>query len=177
MGSHLRVLFRFPDPVNDLAARVVAGTVVVLSVVAIAVPEPWLLVAICYGFWARALTGPKLSPLGQLATRVVALRLGAPRLVPGPPKRFAQGMGAAFSTTAVVLWFAGGDHLAALVVLGLLTGAASLEAFAGYCLGCRVFGLLMDWGLVPQSVCESCADLSRRRPQVARQAAEAARRP
>ena len=52
---------------------------------------------IAYGFVARVLTGPKLSPLGQFATRVAAPRLGEPKYVAGPPKRFAQAMGVGFS--------------------------------------------------------------------------------
>ena len=165
--ARAKALFSFPDPVNDLAARVVAGGVVLLSVLAIVLGEQWLLLAIACGFWARALTGPSLSPLGQLATRVVAPRLGPPRPVPGPPKRFAQAMGVAFSTASAVLWFGFGLHVLAWAVLGALVVAASLEAFAGYCLGCRIFGLLMKWGVIPESVCESCADLSLRHPELA----------
>jgi hypothetical protein len=75
-------------------------------------------------------------------------------------------MGVVFSTSALVLWFGAGEHLAAWAVLGALVAAASLESFAGYCVGCRVFGLLIDWGLLPESVCRSCADLSRRHPQL-----------
>jgi hypothetical protein len=57
-----------------------------------------------YGFLARVASGPTLSPLGQLATRVIVPRLAAaPRLVPGPPKRFAQGIGATLSVTAATL--------------------------------------------------------------------------
>jgi len=165
--TRAKTVFSFPNPVNEVAARVVAGTVVLLSVLAIVLAQQWLLVAICYGFWARALTGPTLSPVGQLATRVIAPRLGPPRLVAGPPKRFAQAMGTALSTSAVVLWFGFGYHLAAWGVLGALVAAASLESFAGYCLGCRIFGLLMSRGIIPESVCESCADLSLRHPGVA----------
>ena len=137
-----------------------------MCVAAVAFDEPWLLVPIAYGFWARALTGPTLSPLGQLATRVVAPRLGPPRPVPGPPKRFAQAMGVAFSSSALVLWFGLDDHMAAWAVLGCLTVAAALESFAGYCLGCRVFSVLMRLGVIPETVCQECADLSRRRPEL-----------
>jgi len=163
----MRKLLSFPDPVNDVAARAVAVGVVVMSAIAVALPEPWLLPVIAYGFWARALTGPKLSPLGLLATRVVAPRLGPARPYPGPPKRFAQGMGTAFSTASLLLWFAFGEHLASRAVLGLIVAAASLEGFAGYCIGCRVFNLLMRVGLIPESVCQVCADLSRRHPELA----------
>ena len=85
-------------------------------------------------------------------------------MVPGPPKRFAQAMGVAFSTTALVLWF--GFHLAAAtwVVVGLLAVAALLESVFAICLGCIVFGYLMKVGVIPEEVCEACADISRRHP-------------
>jgi hypothetical protein len=157
-------LLGFPNPVNEVAARVVAGGVLLACVIAFVFRQPWLLFPIAYGFWARVLTGPKLSPLGQFATRVAAPRLGPARLVPGPPKRFAQAMGVAFSTTALGLWFGLGEHLAAWAVLGLLAAAASLESLAGYCLGCRIFAMLMRMGLIPREVCAECADLTLRHP-------------
>lgn len=168
LRRQLAALFSFPDPVNEVAARTVAAGVVAMSVAAIASGVQWLLVAIAYGFYARVLTGPTLSPLGQLATRAVAPRLGPGRPVPGPPKRFAQGIGALFSTAALILWFGAGDHLAAWVVLAALATAASLEAVFGYCIGCRLFGLLIAWGVVPVSACQSCADLSRLHPEIGR---------
>jgi len=65
-----------------------AASVVVLPYLSATQPG---VIPLAYGFWARVLTGPTLSPLGQLATRVVAPRLPVePKLVPGPPKRFAQ---------------------------------------------------------------------------------------
>jgi hypothetical protein len=157
-------VFRFPDPVNEVSARLVAAGVVVMAVCAIVFDQPWLVAVIAYGFVARVLTGPTLSPLGQLVTRVVTPRLPvAPRPVPGPPKRFAQGVGALFSGTAAVLAVGFGQHGAAYVVLSLLIAAASLEAFAGYCLGCKAFAFLMRIGVVPESACVECADVSSRR--------------
>jgi hypothetical protein len=162
-----RPLLSFPDPVNEVSARLVAGGVVVMSLSAIALDQPWLLAAIAYGFVARVLAGPTLSPLGQVVTRVVTPRLGlTARPVPGPPKRFAQGIGAAFSVTAAVLALGFGLRGAAYLLMGLLVVAASMESFAGYCLGCKAFALLMRAGLIPESVCEGCADLARR-PTVA----------
>jgi len=158
----------FPNPVNEKAARVVAGVVLVTTIVVLATGAYWLLVPLAYGFWARVLTGPTLSPLGALAQKVIAPRLGPSKPVPGPPKRFAQGMGAAFSTTALVLALALGDHTPANVVLVLLAVAAGLESIFAVCLGCQVFALLMRAGLVPQSVCAECADISLRLRSVAR---------
>jgi len=172
MGTRLRSTFSFPNPVNEIAARVVAGAVVILSTAAIGFRQPWLLVPLAYGFWARVLTGPSLSPLGQLATRLVAPRLSAdPPLVAGPPKRFAQGMGAVFSTTALILWFGFGAGTATWVVVGLVVVAAVAESAFGFCIGCRIFGGLMRLGLVPEEVCAACADIGLRHPEIHRQPA------
>src|SRR4249920_3400580 len=90
-------LFWFPNPVNEVSSRLVAGGVVLLALTIIIFDQPWLTALLAYGFVARVLTGPKLSPLGQLVTRVITPRLRvAPKLVAGPPKRFAQGIGAVF---------------------------------------------------------------------------------
>jgi hypothetical protein len=152
-------LLGFPDPVNEVSARLVATGVVLMAGAAVALDWRWLTVPLAYGFAARVLTGPTASPLGQLVTRVITPRLPvAPRLVPGPPKRFAQGIGLAFSGTALVLT-AAGAWPAAQVVLVLLVAAASLEAALGLCLGCRAFALLVRLGVIPESVCERCADL------------------
>ena len=168
-----RRLFSFPDPVNDKAARTVATGVVAMAVAFLASGAGWLLVVLAVGFWARVATGPSLSPLGQLATRVVAPRLGPARLVPGPPKRFAQGIGTAFTSAALVLWFGAGLHLAADVVIAALAAAASLEAALGFCLGCKGFALLMRAGLIPADACRSCADLSLRYPELRQPVAQA----
>ena len=155
-----RRLFAFPDPVNEVSARLVAGGVVLMALATIVLDQPWLTAVIAYGFLARVLTGPTLSPLGQLVTRVITPRLGlAPRFVPGPPKRFAQGVGSVFSVTAAVLAIGFHARGAAYVVLGLMAVAASLEAFLGCCLGCKVFARLMQAGIIPASVCERCNNL------------------
>lgn len=161
----MRTVFRFPDPVNETSARLVAAGVVAMCVAALA-GATWVIAVLAYGFVARVATGPTLSPLGQLVTRVVTPRVPvAPRLVPGPPKRFAQGIGATLSVSAAILHFALGATGAALVLVAAILVAATLEAFVGFCAGCWVFARLIDAGLVPDRVCADCADLSRRRAE------------
>ena len=152
-------LFSFPNPVNEKAARVVAGVVLTTVLVILLTGAYWLLIPLAYGFWARVLTGPTLSPLGWTAQNVIAPRLGAKKPVAGPPKRFAQGMGATMATLALILWLVVGSHAATDVVLGLFVVAAGLESIVGYCLGCQVFGLLMRAGVIPDEVCAECADV------------------
>jgi len=156
----MNALISFPNPVNEVTARVVAGGVVLLVLAAIVLQQPWLSLVVAGGFLLRVLSGPRFSPLALLASRVIVPRLPLePKLVPGPPKRFAQAIGLVFSTTAALLSFAFGLDTAAYVVLGALVVAATLESVFGLCLGCRAFALLMRVGVIPAEVCERCNDI------------------
>lgn len=153
-------LFTFPNPVNEVSARLVAGGVVILGALTIALGQPWLLIPLAYGFVARVLAGPTLSPWAQLVTRVLVPRLGAKsRWVPGPPKRFAQGIGAVLTVIAAVLHFGFGFTGAAYVLVGLVVVAATLESVFAFCIGCKLFGVLMRVGIVPSDVCKECNDI------------------
>jgi hypothetical protein len=159
----MRQLFRFPNPVNEVSARLVAAGVVLMSTAALVFQLEWLVVVIALGFLARVATGPSLSVLGQVVTKVVTPRLPVPaKPVPGPPKRFAQGIGAVFSVTSAALLFVFDADLAGWLVLGALTVAAALEAVFAFCLGCQIFALLTRAGLIPASVCEACNDIRAR---------------
>jgi hypothetical protein len=153
----------FPRTINEKAARVVAAVVGVTALAALLVPAHWLAIPLAYGFWARVLTGPRLSPLGALASRVIAPRLGAPKAVSGPPKRFAQAMGAAM-TTAAVIALALGAHGVVEALLVLVVVAAGLESVFAFCVGCQIFGLLMRAGVIPDEICAECGDIWARRP-------------
>lgn len=158
----VRRFFSFPNPVNDKAARTVAAVVLIEVIVTLATGWYWLTIPLAYGFWTRVLTGPRLSPLGWAAMNVVAPRLGEKVYVPGPPKRFAQAMGTVMSSLALLLGLVLGDHTAADAVLALFIPAAGLESIVGYCIGCHAFALLMRAGVIPESVCLECADISGR---------------
>ena len=120
----------------------------------------WILVPLTYGFVARVLTGPALSPLGLLSTKIITPRLHIQhRFVAGPPKRFAQFVGLLFSTTASVLWLLD-FTTASRVVAAMLAAAAFLEAVFAVCLGCNMFGWMIRWGVIPDRVCEQCSNLN-----------------
>jgi hypothetical protein len=68
-------------------------------------------------------------------------------------------MGAAMTTAAVVLGLAAGATGAAYVLVAALAVAAGLESIFAVCLGCHAFALLMRAGLIPERVCEECADI------------------
>jgi Domain of unknown function (DUF4395) len=160
-GETMQDLFSFPNPVNEVSARLVAGGVVILTLATIVFAQPVLLVLLAYGFVARVLTGPTLSPLGQLVTRVLtpALPFEA-KYVAGPPKRFAQAIGATLSVAAVVLYFEFGLTTLAFVCVGAITIAATLESVLAICLGCKIFAVLMRAGIISDDVCERCNNIS-----------------
>ena len=159
--------FSFPHPINAYVARWVAGGVVLMAVAAIALDQPWILPILAYGFIARVVAGPRLSPLAMFVTKILQPAIGHPtKFVPGPPKRFAAGIGVAFTVTATVLHFGFGMTGAAYSVLGALVFAAGLEFVFGLCIGCHTFNLMMRVGLLPESVCADCADFTRRQAQL-----------
>lgn len=158
-ASRLSRFFAFPNPVNDHAARFTAGIVVLLALVAIVAQQQWLVGVIAAGFVLRLAFGPRISPAALLSVKVLAPLAGEPKLVPGPPKRFAQGIGAVLSIAAVVLLLAGAS-LAGWTLVLVLVLAASLEAFIGLCLGCVIFGFLMRRGIIPADICQECANFS-----------------
>ena len=122
--------------------------------------QPLVLCVIAYGFVARSVAGPRISPMALLSTRVIVPRLGLkPRPTAGPPKRFAQALGAAMTVAGVVLTFGFGLTGAAYVVAVILLLLAGLESIAGYCVGCRIFRLLMTARLIPESTCAECANI------------------
>jgi hypothetical protein len=110
-----------------VSARLVAGGALLIAGSFVLAGWTALVVVLAYGFVARVLAGPRLSPLGLLVTSVLRPRLPisrAPRRpVPGPPKRFAQGIEATLSTLALVLALVGAGT-GARVAAALIVGAA-----------------------------------------------------
>ena len=164
--ADVRTPFEFPAVVNEKAARAVAGLVVLVAAVALLTGWLWLSAVLAVGFALRVASGPRFDPFGQLATKVIAPRLGEPVLVPGPPKRFAQAIGLVL-TLAATGFLVAGLPLVTTALLGILLVFATLESAFGFCAGCYAFGLLMRAGLVPEETCAACNDISLRQRQPA----------
>ena len=150
-------IFGFPETVNEKAARTVAAGVVTMVVLAEISHSPLFLIILLYGFVARVAAGPKFSPLGQIATRVVSPRLGDPKTVSGKPKRFAQGIGSVFSLATLALYLFGLPSVA-FDLLWILGAFALLESAFGICVGCKIFAILERLGVV-NDLCEECGDI------------------
>ena len=154
--------FPFPNPANETSARLVAAGVVFISTLFLLTNSTLVLVALAYGFAARVAAGPAFSPLALFVTRIVTPKLKFEhKFVPGPPKRFAQTIGLVFSSSALLLALLDFSLAAKIVIAGLIF-AATLESVFAICLGCIAFSYLMKLGAIPESICESCNDISLR---------------
>lgn len=127
--------------VDANAARVAALLVAAVAVLFLMTGSPWVILALAPDFLIRAAGRPRLSPLARLATVLVRVLGLTPRPTDSAPKRFAAGVGVAFTTTAGVLALSGLATPAATVA-AILLGCAALEGLGGLCVGCRVYALL-----------------------------------
>ena len=152
----IKALFSFPNPVNEISARLVAAMVAMLTIATLLTEHQFVAGFLLYGFIARVATGPTLSPMGLIATKIIVPAFGNPtKLVAGPPKRFAQTIGLIFSAIAFVMLLL--DFILVFkITLSILVIFALLESEVGFCAGCFVFNYLMKWKIIPQSICESC---------------------
>ena len=158
--------FSYPSPVNNKPVRLVAGAVATIALLGLLTGWDWLIPVLAIGFCLRAAAGPRLDPLAMFA-RKVAPRLGKPAWKAGPPKRFAQAMGATVTTIGTLLVFGFGIEAAAPVVFAMIVLFATRESVFNFCVGCTVFAGLMRLGLIPEEVCEECNNINLRRERLA----------
>ena len=146
-------LLWFPHTVNIYPVRCIAFLVSCIAAVVCAFYEEewaaWVTFGLAMDFIVRFIGGAFFSPIGAAALFFTAgfkedLRGGA-------PKQFATFIGICF-TVAATMCFLNGEKIAGLVILCCLIGAAMLEAVFDFCAGCVVFGWLIKFGLIRESV-------------------------
>jgi len=148
---------RFPEHVSDAVVRAAAGEVFALALLAVLIRSPWPALVLSVDFALRAFATPRWSYLSILANKVIVPALGLRgRLIPFPPKRFAASIGFTLSASAFLPWMFGLGW-AFLIPLALLCLFSALESFLGFCAGCKIYGLLMHWHIVPEHNCPQCS--------------------
>jgi hypothetical protein len=109
--------FSFPHPINSLQLRVQYFLSIIDLAVLIALYEfsgyEWVFLIFLYGFAARVLCGPRLSPQAFLALFGLIpfiedyLMVAQSEYCSGPPRRFAQGANLMMGILFVVLLYSG----------------------------------------------------------------------
>lgn len=131
------------ERIDEHAARINGGLVMGAPVVAIVVPAPWILGLLAVDFAIKVFAGFAHSPVCKLAGRA-ATALGIERrMMDSAPKRFAAIIGLVMCVLGLAV-----GYLAPIGVFYGVTGVflvfATLEAVAGFCMGCFLFGLLPE---------------------------------
>mmetsp|Transcript_19267 Transcript_19267/g.32174 ORF Transcript_19267/g.32174 Transcript_19267/m.32174 type:complete len:928 (-) Transcript_19267:1082-3865(-) len=152
-GNATNPLFLFPATVNNNVIRGTGVIVCLFCILGIVFRDEvwgrWIVAYLLFDFTTRFLVGGSMSVFSQLANLLTCWM--KPDFKPGAPKQFASLCGTMFSLVAVCCLFTG-HPIPGAVVLGLLLGAAFLEGFVGFCVGCLFFGLGVQFGIFPDYV-------------------------
>lgn len=147
---------RYPAWVPERVVRIVSALVVALSATALGTGVEAILWFLVADFAIRGFLHPRFSPLAAIGRLFVSPRRPA-RRVAAAPKRFAARLGFGMLLAAAVLWTGFGLQVAALALVVVVMALASLEAVAGFCLGCVIYGLMARVGWVGGDDCPTCA--------------------
>lgn len=148
-----------PYNVNENVARLIGLQAVIISVVAIIFRKhdsAWYTVlGMGFDYVLRFVGGGKASLMGTIAQWIASAFY--PRIpihwTPGPPKQFAAVCGGFMCFAAAVIYFYVFDDKddaslwASVVIVGLI-GAAGMESFLNFCLGCWMFSMATRVGLI-----------------------------
>ncbi len=129
--------------VDEYVVRLVAGQVVVLTVLSLFTQWKFLIFFLAADFAIRAFT-EQTSPLAAIGKVIADLLKLELKPIFAPPKRFAALLGFVFSL-AVFLLFVFDARYPALVVGGILVFCAVLESVFKVCLGCYAY----NWIVAP----------------------------
>jgi hypothetical protein len=155
---------RWPESVDDVSVRLVAGLVLVVVLVTLLTQQWWLFAVLFADFLSRTIFGPRWGLTSRLVQRFVRPRLSVSRRpTASAPKQFAAGIGATMTGLATVAWVgslvtsASWPIAVAWAVGAIMVLFPALEAVLGLCVGCKLFGLLARFGVVNPDLCVDCA--------------------
>jgi hypothetical protein len=130
--------YRDTHVVDERAPRTNQAVIGLLSLVAYALDQPWL-VAVLFAQLVIGLTfGRRYCLPCVLWFEVLRRRLGPGRLEDARPPRFANQVGAVFLGTATVAFVAGFPTLGWALTL-IVAALATLAATTGLCVGCEMW--------------------------------------
>ena len=144
---------RTVDPWTDLdwidarAPRTNHAFVALLAITALATGSQWLVAAIAAQLVIGLTFGRRYCLACYLYFTVIQPRIGEGRIEDARAPRFANVLGAAFTTLATVAFVAGLGTIG-WAVTALVAALSSLSALTGICVGCVIYGWI--WG------CEDC---------------------
>ncbi len=143
MAQNINILCPIsPDRINENVARVAAFYTIALSVIGLATGSYLLFFALGIDFALRSFTPGDSSPIRRISKLTAQLLSLGQKPTDAAPKKFAAGVGLAFSF-AIAILFALQLPTTALILGAVLLFCAALEGFVGFCVGCMVYSALV----------------------------------
>jgi hypothetical protein len=132
--------YRDLDVIDSRAPRFNQATIGIVSIVAIATGQSWLLALLALQLVVGLTLGRRFCLPCLAYYELVQPRFGEGPLEDARPPRFANVVGATFLTAATVSYAAGLGTVGA-VLGGLVAALALLAAATGFCTGCEAYKL------------------------------------
>lgn len=131
--------------VDENCARLCSSLVVGILAAGSLLAESWgpyMAAVLALDYFIRGFIRPSLSPVCA-ATHALVRGLGIqPRYVNAAPKMFAAKLGFFFAAAFATFLFLR-IHPAAYAAAGMFGACALLEAAFGFCVGCKIYGVLI----------------------------------
>lgn len=128
-----------PEVVDDQATRIGAALTILIVIAGLWQGRFWIPLLLAVDFGLRSRGWSSFSPIAQ-ASKALRKATGLqPRPINAGPKRFAALIGVIFSL-GIAIAQSLHDPKVALALGSVLIFCAALEAFLGFCLGCKVYG-------------------------------------
>ncbi|EPZ35634.1 hypothetical protein O9G_002642 [Rozella allomycis CSF55] len=167
LPGSLKTFFKFPDPVNEVEARIhgLCSSLLILAFVLMDLfvkGPPYILYYLTYGFAARSLCGSRLDVQAYFVLFVArpiftdVLGLFETRFVGGFTRRLAQIVGLLFSLVSLILYQFNLVY-ACYGVLAFLFFATFLNGVWNICLVCECFRVMIGRGWISSKWCEECS--------------------
>ncbi|KAL4531957.1 hypothetical protein Ndes2437B_g02386 [Nannochloris sp. 'desiccata'] len=150
-------LFFFPEVVDSTVVRLTAIQVVIICILGVIFRThlwaKYMILGLAVENVLRFTFGSGPSPLAQLARCGAALL--KPHFKPGVPKQFAVACGSFMAIVSTIFLFVSGFDSQEIIPACFLSVYASLafaEAALDFCMGCVMFGWLVQFGILDKNV-------------------------
>jgi tellurite resistance protein TehA-like permease/glutaredoxin len=147
--------FYFPEVVNGLVVRATGTLSMIYAVLCVAFWDhratKWAVLAIAIDYLLRIVFGSGSSPIGMVGALIVSPM--KPIFTPGQPKQFAACCGLFMTGLSAALYLSG-QKLGGVIMIALLIPPAGMEGILNFCLGCWMFGLAIQFKMIPPTIYE-----------------------
>jgi hypothetical protein len=130
--------------VDERVARLNGFVSLIFVVAGIYFPILWIIIAI--DFALRSFS-KKFSPVARFNKLIIIMLKLKPIPIDAAPKKFAAKMGLAMSILLIIFNYFN-LQIAINTILIMFIGAISAEAFFNYCVGCKIYSILIRLNII-----------------------------